>query len=182
MIATKMTAIADKIRNLLGLSEKMGLDAIDTNLGEIVTEVAEQANLISQIAAVLKDKAGENTTLPTGILHIHENGPYDVVDYAEVAVEVPTTKYCTVVFPENHISETLYYTNKDHVFTSYKRITNQPLTIQVLLDSIILSDLNVFDGLTYTWPDSESNISLYKGHGIVIRSATNFGYADGAPV
>ena len=68
-VATKMTAIADKIRNLLGLSEKMGLDAIETNLGEVVTEVDSQADLIAQIASALEGKAvegsGSGIKLPT---------------------------------------------------------------------------------------------------------------------
>ena len=45
-IATKMTAIADKIRAILGISGKMGLDAMSTNLGTV------QTNLNSAYTAV----------------------------------------------------------------------------------------------------------------------------------
>lgn len=38
-IATKMTAIADKIRAILGISSKMGLDAMSTNLGTVQTNL-----------------------------------------------------------------------------------------------------------------------------------------------
>lgn len=56
-VATKMTAIADKIRSLLGISGAMGLDAMATNLSEVESEVGNQADLISQIASALEGKA-----------------------------------------------------------------------------------------------------------------------------
>lgn len=46
MIDTKMTSIADKIRSLLGITEKMGLDSMATNLE------TEQANIESAFSAV----------------------------------------------------------------------------------------------------------------------------------
>lgn len=46
MVNTKMTAIADKIRSLLGITEKMGLDAMATNLG------TEQTNIQNAFTAV----------------------------------------------------------------------------------------------------------------------------------
>lgn len=57
-VATKMTAIADKIRSLLGITGAMGLDSMASNLGTVETEVGTQADLISQIASALEGKAG----------------------------------------------------------------------------------------------------------------------------
>lgn len=45
-VAAKMTAIADNIRSLLGISGKLGLDAMATNLG------TERTNIDSAFAAV----------------------------------------------------------------------------------------------------------------------------------
>lgn len=51
---SKMTAIADKVRSLLGISGKMGLDDMAANLGTAVNEVNTQAELIRQIKAALE--------------------------------------------------------------------------------------------------------------------------------
>lgn len=56
-VATKMTAIADKIRNLLGITGTMGLDSMASNLGTVNAEVDTQAELINQISTVLEGKA-----------------------------------------------------------------------------------------------------------------------------
>jgi hypothetical protein len=57
-VATKMTAIADKIRSLLGITGVMGLDAMASNLEEVEDEVDSQAELINQITNALEGKAG----------------------------------------------------------------------------------------------------------------------------
>lgn len=52
-VNSKMTAIADKIRTLLGITGTMGMDAMATNLGKAVTEVDAQTALIQQIKILL---------------------------------------------------------------------------------------------------------------------------------
>lgn len=64
-INSKMTAIADPIRELKGTSGKMGLDAMASNLGEVVNECDTQADLIAQIKTALADKAAGGVELPT---------------------------------------------------------------------------------------------------------------------
>ena len=53
-----LTALADEIRVLSGTTEPMGLDAMESYVGEANDEVSEQADLIAQIASALEGKAG----------------------------------------------------------------------------------------------------------------------------
>lgn len=65
-VNSKMTAIADKIRTLLGITGSMGLDAMATNIGNAVNEVDAQDTLIQQIIAALNGKtAGGGSSQPT---------------------------------------------------------------------------------------------------------------------
>lgn len=56
-VNSKMTVIADKIRELSGTAEIMGLDAMATYIGEANDDVHTEANLIAQIAEALNGKA-----------------------------------------------------------------------------------------------------------------------------
>ena len=65
-VNSKMTAIADKVRALLGISGKIGLDAMEDNLGTAVEACDSQAALIAQIKTALEGKvAGGN--LPSAV-------------------------------------------------------------------------------------------------------------------
>ena len=57
-VSSKMTAIADKIRALLGITGALGMDAMATNLQSAITETESQESLISQIEAALEGKTG----------------------------------------------------------------------------------------------------------------------------
>lgn len=63
-VNSKMTALADEIRELSGTSETIGLDAMTNYVGEANTDVATEADLIEQIASALEGKAagGEQAT------------------------------------------------------------------------------------------------------------------------
>ena len=56
-LSTKMTAIADEIRELSGTTEALGLDAMATNLGEANDEVASQTGLLARVISALDGKA-----------------------------------------------------------------------------------------------------------------------------
>lgn len=55
-VNSKMAAIAEPIRTLMGKTGKMGLDAMAEDLGVAVTEVDAQNNLIQQIKTELEGK------------------------------------------------------------------------------------------------------------------------------
>lgn len=56
-INSKMTAIANPIRSLTGKTDQFSLDAMVSNLNEIVEEVDVQNDLIQQILTALQGKA-----------------------------------------------------------------------------------------------------------------------------
>lgn len=57
-VNSKMTAIADEIRELSGTEDAMGLDAMVEHIGSANTEVSSQADLLAQIQSALQGKAG----------------------------------------------------------------------------------------------------------------------------
>lgn len=56
-VNSKMTALADEIRELSGTEEAMGLDAMTNYVDEANTDVATEADLIEQISVALESKA-----------------------------------------------------------------------------------------------------------------------------
>lgn len=79
-VNSKMTAIADKTRELVGLTGTMGLDAMAANLGTAVNACDSQAELIQQIKTALEGKAaGSNipsaATAEFGREPIYEQAP-----------------------------------------------------------------------------------------------------------
>lgn len=56
-INTKMTALADEIRELSGTTAAMGLDAMVINVGDANIEVEDQTDIIAQIKNILKYKS-----------------------------------------------------------------------------------------------------------------------------
>lgn len=56
-VKSKMTAIADRIRALLGITNVMGLDSMASNLDECQSAVDLQADLLDQAISAIADKA-----------------------------------------------------------------------------------------------------------------------------
>ena len=76
-VDSKMTAIADKIRGLLGLTGEMGLDAMATNL------TTEQANITAALAALTEKgvevPTGANSNALAGLIEAIEAGGFNYV-------------------------------------------------------------------------------------------------------
>ena len=93
-VNSKMTAIAEPIRDLFEAEGKMGLDAMAQSLGCAVSEVNSQSALIEQIKNTLANKAaGGGVSNPViEPLEITENGIYTAPDgvdgYSPVVVDV----------------------------------------------------------------------------------------------
>lgn len=54
----KMTALADEIRTLSGTTTTKSIDAMTSDVNVVNAEIAEQAELLEQIATALEGKAG----------------------------------------------------------------------------------------------------------------------------
>lgn len=64
-VNTKMTAIADEIRELSGTTDTMGLDAMASHVGEANTEVTNQMGIIEEIVMALNDKVVGSIAYPS---------------------------------------------------------------------------------------------------------------------
>lgn len=59
----KMTALADEIRELSGTTTAKSIDAMTSDVGAANTEIAEQTDLLEQIAVALDNKAAGGTSI-----------------------------------------------------------------------------------------------------------------------
>jgi hypothetical protein len=59
-VNSKMTALADEIRELSGATEALSIDAMTTNVGDANDEVNTQVDLIAQLSAALEGKASNS--------------------------------------------------------------------------------------------------------------------------
>ena len=79
-LTDKLKAIADQVRNLMGLTEKLSLEAMASKLNDASGEVTTQANLIAQISEVLEGKAAGGGGVDTRFNDLVENKLIEVDD------------------------------------------------------------------------------------------------------
>lgn len=85
---------------------------------------------------------------------------------------------CTITFPENNAGETIYYTDGDGVFITFKRTVNETVILTVLKNSIVASNLAVFDDATYVLPNTGA--TSINGYAFSVYENIELGYADDA--
>lgn len=88
-VNSKMTAIADEIRELSGTTDPMGLDAMASNVADANTDVETMAGLIEELEAALEGKSVEGG----GAGVVQENVTLDFSYTAGSASYTPTLYY-----------------------------------------------------------------------------------------
>lgn len=93
-INDKMTAIANEVRTLSGVTAKLGLDAMTSHIQGANDEIDTHEELISQIQTALQGKAASKVEPVIKVLEVTENGTYiapnDITGYSPVIVNVQT--------------------------------------------------------------------------------------------
>ena len=69
----KMTAIADEIRELSGTTEAMGLDAMANNVSNANIEIANQEELLAEIASALEEKIAGGANEPDSYFAVEQH-------------------------------------------------------------------------------------------------------------
>lgn len=98
-VNTKMTALADEIREISGETGKLGIDAMTTKVSEANDQVAEIESLISELDAALDGKSvsgGSGAAVETCTVTLVQGGPIAAPsDYMWYTDENGVTKKAT---------------------------------------------------------------------------------------
>lgn len=134
--------------------------------------ICNRSDLVA-IADAIRNKTGSNNLMTLGEMD------EAIVDISGGSItHLPT---CKVIFPAFTPGETLYYTDEflqPQVYYRYNDV-GQGLEINVVQNSIIVSNMSVFDGSTYLYDDED--IIRINPNSIIVCSDVSFSYADNAP-
>lgn len=89
-VNTKLTNLANEIREISGTTTKKSLDVMTSDISAANNEISTQGDLIAQLQAAVDSlpEAGGHVK-PSGTLDITENGEYVVAEYEKVNVNIP---------------------------------------------------------------------------------------------
>lgn len=145
----KMTAIANEVRSLSGVADKLNLDEMAAHTKDANTEVDTQEDLIQQIKTALQGKSAVGDAEPViHPLEVTENGTYTAPDgvdgYSPVTVNVPIPDGYIQPSGELEVTE-----NGTHDVTAYASVNvnveasgGDP---KVLLDAALNNTLTAID-------------------------------------
>lgn len=115
-VNSKMTALADEIRELSGTSEALGLDAMANHISETNTEVATQADLIAQIQVAVNSLPEVSSgNVETCIVTL--NGECPVRDIEKVFYTNGSSSIQEISFPNFNEDTSITVTKNSIIFT-----------------------------------------------------------------
>lgn len=169
-VNSKMTALADEVRELSGTTAKLGIDAMTTNVQSANTEVSDQTDLIAQISAALDGKAGGSGS-----------GSSANVDTCTVTLNAYCVRFIrfTTYDGENFIENTSAgtFTDDTDTYAVYGGIIegSKPAwtTVKSLKNVVCGSTVDVLMALDATNTSLMENVELLEGSGLKVAHSTD---------
>ena len=132
-VNSKMTAIADEIRELSGANGTMGLDAMASNLSKVNDDVNSQADLIAQIASALEGKASGGNQITGEFTH--------VASLPKTLIAEPGSETFYYEIPENCSIIAVYNSYSYYGHASFRK-SDGSFTSCVISTSCTINDLD----------------------------------------